>query len=143
MKPDDPRSPRDRGPSFTALKEAVRRDVEDLLNTRWRCTKCPEHLEELRLSLMSYGLPDFTGANLNTPDNQRWFRETVRSTIDDFEPRLANVRVELVDSFDSLDRTLRFRIDAVLDLKPEPLPITFDSAFEPMTAECKVTGERR
>jgi type VI secretion system protein ImpF len=132
-----------RGLSITELKERVRRDVEDLLNTRWRCTSWPERLEELEVSLVNYGLPDFTGANLNTPENRQEFRNILERAIEDYEPRLTRVKVELTENVEPLDRTLRFRIDAVLDARPDPVPIVFDSAFQPLTSECKVSGEGR
>lgn len=132
-----------RGPSITEVKEQVRRDVEDLLNTRWRCTSWPKNLEQLKVSLVNYGLPDFTGANLNTPENRQEFRYILERAIEDYEPRLTRVKVELTDDVEPLDRTLRFRIDAVLDARPVPVPIAFDSAFQPLTSECKVRGEGR
>src|SRR5687767_8128335 len=42
------------------IKDSVRRDLENLLNTRARCLSWPPSLEELPASLVNYGLPDFT-----------------------------------------------------------------------------------
>src|SRR6516165_12299211 len=46
------------------LKQSVRRDLENLLNTRARCQTGPPHLKELKQSLVQYGLPDFSGGGL-------------------------------------------------------------------------------
>jgi type VI secretion system protein ImpF len=46
-----------------------------------------------------------------------------------FEPRLADVAVTLVEGRE-FDRTLRFRIDALLKVDPAPEPVTFDSLLQ-------------
>ena len=43
------------------MKISLRRDLENLLNTRWSCISWPPDYEELDLSLINYGIPDFTG----------------------------------------------------------------------------------
>ena len=46
------------------LRRAVARDLETLLNTRHEALEeIPESLEEVRRSLLVYGLPDFTLAD--------------------------------------------------------------------------------
>ena len=54
-----------------ALKTAVRRDLEDLLNTRLRPFLLPERLEELVKSSFEFGIPDFSGANLSSSERRR------------------------------------------------------------------------
>jgi type VI secretion system protein ImpF len=49
------------------------------------------------------------------------------------EPRLLRVAVELLSNPDSGDRTLRFRIDALMKADPAPEPVVFDSTLEPTT----------
>ena len=117
------------------LKQAVRRDLENLLNTRWRCKMWPPGLDELETSLVNYGIPDFTGTNLGTPSAREEFRRIIERVIQRFEPRFKTVRVVFVDSADPIDRTLRFRIDAMLRADPAPPePVVFDTALEPSTA---------
>src|SRR5688572_29401729 len=111
----DPRGPgRGRGQLQRDLKEGIRRDLEDLLNTRWRCSSWPPNLEELELSLVNYGSPDFTGANLGSPTNQEDFRRILQRVIQRYEPRFSGVTVALLKNPDPMDRTLRFRIEALL-----------------------------
>jgi type VI secretion system protein ImpF len=50
------------------------------------------------------------------------------------------VSVDLASSADTTDRTLRFRIDAVLRADPVPEPVVFDSTMEPSTGMFAVTG---
>ena len=56
------------------------------------------------------------------------------------EPRLLRVSVELVSNPEPVDRTLRFKIDALLRADPAPEPVVFDSTVEPATTQFAVTG---
>jgi type VI secretion system protein ImpF len=48
--------------------------------------------------------------------------------------------VELVANPEPGDRTLRFRIDALLRADPSPEPVVFDSTLEPATHTFAVQG---
>lgn len=136
-------TPKTRNQVLRDLKQSLRRDLENLLNTRWRPTTWPENLEELELSLANYGLPDVTGAGLGSARTRREFPRVVEMVIRHFEPRFSSVRVEMLDNAEPLDRTLRFRIDALLQAEPAPEPVVFDSAFQPVTGNVEVKGASR
>lgn len=138
------------GPLLDELKESVRRDLENLLNTRWCATQWPSTLRELETSLVNYGIPDFAGNHFGSPLSKEEFRRIVEQAIRNFEPRFHRVNVELVGSGETGDRTLRLRIRALLRVEPNPKPVVFDSILEPLTGACKVNkvkeggaGERR
>jgi type VI secretion system protein ImpF len=57
-----------------------------------------------------------------------------------FEPRFKRVSVSLVDASDNLDRTLRFRIDALIYAEPDLEPIRFDSMLEPVHRRFSVSA---
>lgn len=137
------RATKGRGQVLRELKESVRRDLEDLLNTRWRCSAWPPNLDELDVSLVNYGLPDFTGANLGAPDNQEEFRRIIQRVIENYEPRFKKIDVQLIGSADPMDRVLRFRVEAMLHVEPAPEPIVFDTSLEPLTANFEVRGGGR
>ncbi len=126
------------GRGVREIRESVRRDLEDLLNTRWRCSSWPPNLDELEVSLVNYGIPDFTGVNLGSPESQEEFRRILTRVIEEYEPRLARVSVTLVKKKEPIDRTLRFRIDAVLRTEPMPEQIVFDSVMEPLSSTFQV-----
>jgi len=125
------------------MKQSVRRDLENLLNTRCRCKTWPANLTELRVSLVNYGIPDITGTNLSTDRDRERFRRTMEEVIRDFEPRFKSVRVEILDNAEPMDRTLRFRIDALMHAEPAPEPVVFDSSLEPSTGNVEVRGGKR
>jgi type VI secretion system protein ImpF len=120
------------------LKQSVRRDLENLLNTRARLQSWPAHLRELQQSLINYGLPDFTGVNLGSSKDRDDFCRIIQAVINQLEPRLIKVSVVPLTTSEPLDRTFRFRIDAMLRTEPAPEPIVFDSNVEPATGDVKI-----
>ena len=124
--------------SLRNLHQSVRRDLEALLNTRRRCGSYPMQLKELDKSLVNYGIPDFTGANLSSPDSRSEFVAVIESVIRRYEPRFKSVRATLLDNVEPLDRTLRFRIDAVVYAEPAPESLVFDSSLEPVTGNVEL-----
>jgi type VI secretion system protein ImpF len=133
-------APRSRSLVLRELKQSVRRDLEDLLNTRRAALTWPPELEELDRSLVSYGIPDFTGARVSGTAAREEFRAAFERVILDHEPRFQSVHIHLLDNTEPMDRTLRFRIDALLRVDPAPEPVVFDSALEPSTGTFEVRG---
>ncbi len=144
---DDPdllrERPRSRNQVLRELKQSVRRDLENLLNTRRRCVGWPPHLEELKDSLVNYGLPDIAGTRLGSNAAREEFRETLESVIRRLEPRFKTVRIELLQRTDETDRTLRFRIEGLLHAQPAPEPVAFDSALDSVTGSVEIKGAPR
>jgi type VI secretion system protein ImpF len=141
FEPDISREPpKNRTQVLRELKQAVRRDLENLLNTRQRCLPPPPGLAELKQSLVNYGIPDFTGANLASPREREQFCRTLQTVLRQGEPRFKSVQVHLLTNAEPLDRTLRFRIDALLHADPAPEPVVFDSLLEPGTGTVTVKG---
>lgn len=144
---DDPDSqtelPKARHQILRELKDSVRRDLENLLNTRWRCEELPDDLDELELSLVNYGIPDFAGTNMSLPSERERLRQLIEKVIRRFEPRFKSVKVAMLQNQDEFDRSLRFRIDALLHAEPAPEPVVFDSQLEPATTHFEVKAEGR
>ena len=110
---------------------AVRRDLEWLLNTR--LTWLDEDLlafEELKTSIATYGLPDFSHESLRSTQSLERLKRTIEQAIATFEPRLTRVTVTPRPP-DEHSRALRFRIDAVLRIEPIREPVSFDTELEP------------
>lgn len=138
-----PGGPSRDGQSLRDLKEGVRRDLENLLNTRWRCASWPPDLDQLEVSLVNYGLPDFTGTNFAADSDQHKLRSITEQIIRAFEPRFKHVTVSIQKNESDIDRTIRFRIEGVLYADPAPEPVVFNSTLEPTTGAFDVSGTRR
>jgi type VI secretion system protein ImpF len=132
--------PKNRAQLLRELKLSVRRDLEHLLNTRRRTLAIPPGLTEVADSLLTYGIPDFSGTGPATAKEREAFCRRVEGIIRDNEPRLVRVAIELAANPEPKDRTLRFRIDALLRADPAPEPVIFDSTLEPVTTQFAVTG---
>ena len=130
--------PVSRGQALAELRRAVGRDLENLLNTRQRCKAPPADLKELDRSLVNYGIPDFTGADMATVEKRDAFRAQVERLIRRLEPRFVEVTVRMLDNIDPEDRTLRFRIEALMYADPAPEPIVLDSVLEPVSRNFSV-----
>ena len=140
--PDAPRDPPlSAAETVARLRRSIRRDLEALLNARRRWRSWPEGYAELAVSPVGYGIPDFTAGAFNDPARREELRAAVETTIRRFEPRLARIRVRLLDTADSLEATLRLRIDALLRVDPAPEPIAFDTLIDAATAAVSVTAQ--
>ncbi len=118
-----------RAKSLRQLKQSVKRDLEWLLNTRRTAEDVPPELKELNNSLAVFGLPDFTTASVKNASDQKMMRRALETAIRVFEPRLEDLVVTL-EPMDSIERVMRFRIDARLKVEPAPEPITFDTVLQ-------------
>jgi type VI secretion system protein ImpF len=132
--------PRNRHQALRELKQAVRRDLENLLNTRHSYLSWAQALKELNQSLLNYGLADVTGTGLGSAKERDDFCRALQNLLRHCEPRFKTVTVKLLTNAAPLDRTLRFRIDALLRVDPAPEPIVFDSMLEPSSATFVVKG---
>lgn len=121
--------------TVAALRNAVRRDVEALLNARRPWRSVPDRFAMLRVSPLGYGIPDFTAGGFNDRAQQEALRAEIETTIRRFEPRLAQVQVELTDAPSPLSATLTLRISALLRVEPEPEQVVFDTMLDTTTAD--------
>jgi type VI secretion system protein ImpF len=128
-----------RSRSMQLLRQAVRRDLEWLLNTRQRVGGVPAELALTSHSLAAYGLPDFTNLNTKSPQDRFFLRNALEETVINFEPRLENVVVRLLPEQDT-EHALHFRIDAWLKVDPVPEPVTFDTTLRLSSGEYLVKG---
>jgi type VI secretion system protein ImpF len=122
-------APKSRSKSLRELKQSVRRDLEWLFNTRSYLGEIDEKLEETPNSVVSFGLPDFTGISVRSHLELKRLREAIETAIKNYEPRFLDVKVTL-EPIDNTDRILNFRIEAFLNIEPSPEPIVFDTILE-------------
>ena len=120
------------------LRRSVRRDLESLMNTRFRVMEPGEEYIELDKSLLNYGLPDLATINIIDLEKRKEFTSEMEKILKEFEPRFKDVNVSYLDNKDNTDRTLRFRIDATLYADPSPEVVIFDSILEPVTRSISI-----
>src|SRR4051812_16680688 len=108
------------GSSLAAVTEAVRRDVEELLNNRRPVDAEAERFPELSKSVFAYGLPELISLPALTGPQRDSIARLVAESVARNEPRLRDVRATITSSPDSTDRSIRLRIDGRLRLSPAP-----------------------
>ncbi len=129
----DPRQsqepPKSRSTSLAELKQSVRRDLEWLLNTRCFTDAGDGRLEEAPKSVAFYGLPDFTALSAKNHNELKRATKSLETAIKIFEPRFMDLKVSL-EPISSVDRQLKFRIEARLNIEPTPEPVAFDTILQ-------------
>jgi type VI secretion system protein ImpF len=140
----DPQSrvenPPSRSQAVRALKGAVRRDLEWLLNSRRICEPPDEALEQVNRSGYVYGLPDLSALTMATAADRNRLVRQILDTIKLFEPRLTNVRLVMVETPDAAKKDVRLRIEAMLRMDPVPEPVSFDTVIELKSGNCRLSG---
>lgn len=126
-----------RGYGVEEMMDAVRRDLEDLLNTRQAHGDLGEVFVETERSIFAYGLPDLTSLDALTPQQREAIGRLLEAVVLRFEPRLRDVRASLVEGGDDKQPTVRFRIDARLSVEPAP-DVAFETILELMTGHSSV-----
>ena len=129
-----PREPADphisREESARRFRQSVLRDLDWLLNTR-RTSVVADVEGEVHDSVYEFGLRDFSGLSTSTADWRQRLLADVQDAIRRFEPRLANVNVELSDGgANPATHQVRFVISATLLMDPSPEQVVFDTLLE-------------
>ncbi len=135
-------APMSRSASLAKLKIAVRRDLENLLNTRRTPDYIPEGSVEILRSVYYYGLPDITSMPANFLYEQTKLLQSIETAVKTFEARLDGVRVSLVPVAGQ-SRVLRFVIDGMLRIDPLPEHVVYDASIELTSLEVSISGDDR
>ncbi|QWT45150.1 type VI secretion system baseplate subunit TssE [Azospira inquinata] len=131
---DSPKDSEERADSFyldlRRYRQIVARDLEALLNTR---RSDPDEkvmdYDEASRTMLAYGVMDLNSLCLQDPDDRSRLQEDLLRSIERFEPRLKRVRVSL-DLANGNERSLRFRVAAVLAPYPNRPTVTFDATLQ-------------
>jgi len=129
--------PTTRPQSIRFFRDALKRDLEWLLNSRQPPIPELAHWPAAKASMLNFGLPDINSLSLLSSSDQRSLRLAIEACLRIHEPRLTDVRVVL-ESSDTTDRRLRFHIEGNIKLDPAPEEITFDTVLEISSGEYKV-----
>jgi type VI secretion system protein ImpF len=126
-----------RGYGVEQMIDAVRRDLEELLNTRQSTHGLPAGFGEVENSLIGYGLPDLTTLDAYTTEQRAAIGRLIEAAIERYEPRLRGVQATMLEAGEGPERRVRFRIDARLCVDPAP-EVAFDTVLELMTGHYSV-----
>jgi type VI secretion system protein ImpF len=118
-----------RGYGVEQMVAAVQRDLEDLLNTRQSQPGLHKDFEQVRNSVICYGLPDLNSLEAVTTQQREDIGRLLEAVVARFEPRLRDIRATLIHPGDEKDRRIKFRIDARLCVDPAP-EVAFDTILE-------------
>ncbi|MGZ5429530.1 MAG: type VI secretion system baseplate subunit TssE [Thermoanaerobaculia bacterium] len=131
--------PSSRSKALRQVKQALKRDLEWLLNTR-RVLEVPPELPLLADSMLAYGLPDFSNVSVKNTGDRHDLTLALETAIRRFEPRLEDVVVSLANA-SVLERAFRFKIEARLRIDPVPEPISFDTTLQLGSGNFAVKGD--
>jgi type VI secretion system protein ImpF len=129
--------PATRSQSTRFFRDALKRDLEWLLNTRQPPLPELANWPAAKASVVNYGLPDISSLGFSNAADHRALRIAIETCLRNYEPRLIDVRVTLQSS-DTTDRRLRFHIEGNMKLDPAPEEIAFDTVLELSSGEYKV-----
>jgi type VI secretion system protein ImpF len=124
------------------LLSALRRDLENLLNTRSIPEGIQEELTEVKRSVYNYGLPDITAVSANYLHDPQSLARSIEEALGFFEPRLRSVSVAILPSAGP-NRVLRLVIEGMLQIDPAPEHVVFDGSLELISGEYQIIGEKR
>jgi type VI secretion system protein ImpF len=122
------------------MEAAILRDLEDLLNTRqaYEMHEIPAAFDQVRDSLYTYGIPDLVSFNVITPQQRQEIERTLEAAVARFEPRLKELRAQLLDPKDEHDREVKVHFQARLNMEPAP-ELAFNTVLELTTGRYSVT----
>ena len=121
------------------MMDSVRADLEELLNSRQAAGDIPKEYKEVRESIVAYGLPDLVTYDGASHEQCTDLAKMIGGVIARFEPRLKNIRVTVVRGQQYDARSVRFHIDASLNVNPAP-DVGFETVIELTTGRAKVTA---
>jgi type VI secretion system protein ImpF len=129
-----------RGYSVDQMIDAVRDDLENLLNTHRTALDIPEEFIEVRQSIVAYGLPDPASYEAEGPSTALRICAEIEEAIAMYEPRLADVQAMPVDGDQSKALQLDLKIRATLRVDPCP-EVAFVTLLKLTTGEATIRRE--
>ncbi|WP_213806546.1 type VI secretion system baseplate subunit TssE [Granulicella sp. dw_53] len=123
--------------SIRFLRDSIKRNLEWLLNTRRPPVAGIEGYPLARHTVLYYGLLDLGSLSLASSNDQQRLQQRIAEMVEHSEPRLRQVEVRLQEG-DLERKKLRFHIGALMQMKPLPEEIVFDTVLDLATGEYQV-----
>lgn len=128
-------------PTLAHVRNGLKRDLGDLLNTRQRVTSWPSVLGELERSILNYGILDLTTANFSTDAQRAAVVERIGEAVRRAEPRLSHMRITALNNVDPSDRSLRVLIEAEIIVDSEAEPVQFSTIIDPLGQSVSIVDQ--
>jgi type VI secretion system protein ImpF len=134
--------------TLSQMEMSVMADLEELLNTKRPRDGTLFGLVEVEKSVVNFGLRDVSHINGESSEERHKFAEHVRKVIEEFEPRLSNIEVEVRPPEvvktelpgGAKPGSMYFRIRAKLDVDPVPVEgVIFDTVYHVHTGQHNVS----
>jgi type VI secretion system protein ImpF len=129
--------PKTRKESIERYRDALRRDLEWMLNTRKPVLPILEEFPETAASVFNYGFPDLQNFDNSMGNDKDAVSVALEKCIRVFEPRIEQPRVFLVRS-DTLARSLKFHIEGQVRYDDTKEDVKFDTVLELISGEYEV-----
>jgi len=121
--------PTTRTASLRHLKESIRRDIEDLLNTRQPPIPEIGGYPLASVSVFNMGLQDLSQLGSSANERLDDIQRAVQRCIETFEPRLQNISVA-VKNASTPRREIRLNIEATIQVQPAAEAVSFDTMLD-------------
>ena len=129
-----------KGLSIQALREAVARDLEDLLNSRMgKLDHVIEDFPYAKKSILQFGIIDFVGLSTANPLDRDKICQSIEQSIAAHEPRLRHIQVQMMHDGHNMG-ALCLSIQAFLNIHPVYEPIVFDALLKPTTQQYVISA---
>lgn len=139
-----------RGYTEAQLMAVVRRDLEDILNTRRPSFEelGVDELHQVQKSVIGYGLPDFANLGSLSSNDRAEIGRQIAQAVAEFEPRLTDIEVVMKDPGKMKEAmkgeyrhsAMYFHIAAKLRMDPCP-PVTFETVLELTQGRHRIEGD--
>ena len=130
--------PKTRKESMDKYRDALRRDLEWMLNTRKPVMPILDEFPEVAKSVFNYGFPDLQNFDHSQGNDKDAVSSALEKCIRTFEPRIYQPHVFLTRS-DTLARSLRFHIEGQIHYEDTKEDIKFDTVLELISGEYEVS----
>jgi type VI secretion system protein ImpF len=131
-----------RGYTPEQMVTAVRRDLEELLNSHQSYQGVDPVWEQISNSLLTYGIPDLISVSIGSEAEKQKIARILETVIEQCEPRLRNVHATMTTERSEEGRALRFHIDAQLNMDPSP-EVAFVTVVDLMTGKTSIQQRDR
>lgn len=109
------------------LRENIRINIENLLNTKRSFLSWKPCYKQLVSSIINYGIDDFSGLWIDSLESCEGFCRQIETAIRLFEPRINNLVVYLEESPGLMSRTLQLRMEGKIKEGTEVESVVFHS----------------